>query len=212
MNKPSFPIRSVSLSLFFLAAFFFLGCANSKNNTKKYSADVVIYGGTSAAVTAAVEVVQSGKTVLIVSPDTHLGGLSSSGLGFTDTGNKAAIGGLSREFYHRVWLHYNDSVSWKWQKHSEYGNKGQGTPAIDGESRTMWIFEPHVAEQIFEDFITENKITVLRDEWLNREDRVVKKEGKIVSFNTLSGKTITGKIFIDATYEGDLMAAAGVSY
>jgi hypothetical protein len=174
-------------------------------------ADVIIYGGTSAAVTAAVEVVRSGKTVIMVSPDIHLGGLSSGGLGFTDTGNKETIGGLSREFYQRVWQHYNDSSAWKWQKHTEYGNKGQGTPAIDGENRTMWIFEPHVAEQVFEDFISENKITVYRDEWLNRESGVTMKDGQIISITTLSGKTFAGKIFIDATYEGDLMASSGVS-
>ena len=182
----------------------------SKTNTE--SADVIIYGGTSSAVIAAVEVVQSGKSVIVVSPEVHLGGLSSNGLGFTDTGNKSTIGGLSREFYHRVWLHYNDSTAWTWQKHSEYGNKGQGTIAMDGESRTMWIFEPHVAEKVFEDFISENKITVLRNEWLNREKGVRMKDDRIVSIATLSGKTLTGKVFIDATYEGDLMAAAGVSY
>lgn len=189
------------------------GCSNKKTNPNEYSADLIIYGGTSAAVTAAVEAVQSGKTVLVVSPDTHLGGLSSGGLGYTDTGNKSTIGGLSREFYHRVWLHYNDSAAWKWQKHSEYGNKGQGTVAMDGENRTMWIFEPHVAEQVFEDFIVENKITVLRNEWLDRTSAgVTKKDSKIISFRTLSGKVFSGKMFIDATYEGDLMAAAGVSY
>lgn len=132
--------------------------------------------------------------------------------GYTDTGNKATIGGLSREFYHRVWLHYNDSNSWKWEKHEEYGNKGQGTPAMDGENRTMWIFEPHVAEKVFEDFISEYNIPIYRDEWLNRESGIVTKEGKIVSFTTLSGKTFEGKMFIDATYEGDLMASANVSY
>jgi hypothetical protein len=195
------------LSIIFL--FSFLSC-NGNNLTLK--ADIIIYGGTSAAVTAAVEAVQSGKTVLIVSPDTHLGGLSSGGLGFTDTGEKTTIGGLSREFYHRIWLHYNEPASWNWQKHSEYGNKGQGTVAIDGETRTMWIFEPHVAEKVFEDFISENKIKVFRNEWLDRKNGVVKKNGKIVSITTLSGKTFTGKMFIDATYEGDLMAAAGVSY
>ncbi|MGD9558488.1 MAG: FAD-dependent oxidoreductase [Mangrovibacterium sp.] len=184
----------------------------SQENPATQKADVIIYGGTSAAVTAAVEVVRSGKTVIIVSPDTHLGGLTSGGLGFTDTGNKQTIGGLSREFYHRIWQHYNDSTAWKWQKHAEYGNKGQGTPAIDGENRTMWIFEPHVAEQVFEDFIAENKITVYRDEWLNRESGVAMTDGKIKTMTTLSGKTFEGKMFIDATYEGDLMAAAGVSY
>lgn len=181
-------------------------------NSGKYKADVIIYGGTSAAVTAAVEVVKSGKKAIIVSPDTHLGGLSSGGLGYTDTGNKTTIGGLSREFYHRVWLHYNDSNSWKWERHEEYGNKGQGTPAMDGENRTMWIFEPHVAEKVFEDFISEYNIPIYRDEWLNRESGIVTKEGKIVSFTTLSGKTFEGKMFIDATYEGDLMASANVSY
>ena len=174
--------------------------------------DVIIYGGTSAAVTAAVELASSGKSVVIVSPDTHLGGLSSGGLGFTDTGDKSTIGGLSREFYHRVWMHYNDSSAWVWEKHAEYGNKGQGTVAMDGKNRTMWIFEPHVAEQVFEDFIAENNIRIDRNEWLDREKGVQVKNGKITAITTLSGKTYQGKIFIDATYEGDLMAAAGVSY
>jgi len=201
-----------SICFFILSITVLPGLFSCSQDTNTQRADVIIYGGTSAAVTAAVEVVRSGKTVIVVSPDTHLGGLSSGGLGFTDTGNKETIGGLAREFYHRVWQYYNDSSAWKWQKHSEYGNKGQGTPAIDGENRTMWIFEPHVAEKVFEDLISENQITVSRDEWLNRESGVTMKEGKIVSITTLSGKTYSGKIFIDATYEGDLMAAAGVSY
>ena len=204
--------RISSLALLMAVSFLFSGCQTKQSNPNEFSADIIIYGGTSAAVTAAVEGVQSGKTVLVVSPDTHLGGLSSGGLGFTDTGNKSTIGGLSREFYHRVWLHYNDSVAWKWQKHSEYGNKGQGTVAMDGENRTMWIFEPHVAEKVFEEFIAENKITVMRDEWLDRTSGVILKNAKIESIKTLSGKTFSGKMFIDATYEGDLMAAAGVSY
>ncbi len=190
-----------------------IGCSQpKKSNQNKFSADVIIYGGTSGAITAAVEVARSGKSVVIVSPDVHLGGLTSGGLGYTDTGNKSVIGGLSREFYHRVWLHYNDSAAWKWQKHSKYGNKGQGTVAMDGENRTMWIFEPHVAEQVFEDFVKENNILVYRDEWLDRENGVEKHDNKIISFQTLSGKIFKGKIFIDTTYEGDLMAAAGISY
>src|SRR3954464_1423816 len=83
--------------------------------------DLVIYGGTSAAVIAAVQARSMGKSVVLVSPDKHLGGLSSGGLGFTDTGNKAVIGGLSREFYHRIWQHYQKPVAWNWQKKAEYG-------------------------------------------------------------------------------------------
>ncbi len=195
------------------------GCSNPKNPQNSMDsietvmdADVIIYGGTSAAVIAAVEVAQSGKSVIVVSPDIHLGGLSSGGLGWTDTGKKNTIGGLSRDFYHRVWQHYSEPSAWKWQEKSEYGNKGQGTVAMDGENRTMWIFEPHVAEQVFEDLIAENNINVLRDEWLDRGNGVIKQDGKITSFKTLSGKIFTGKIFIDATYEGDLMAAARVKY
>lgn len=195
-----------------LAAALLWSCQPKQATAPVFEADVIIYGGTSAAVIAAVEVSQSGKSVLIISPDKHLGGLTSGGLGYTDTGNKSVIGGLAREFYHKVWLHYNDSAAWVWQKHSEYGNKGQGTVAMDGENRTMWIFEPHVAEQVFEDFVKENNLTVYRDEWLDRENGVSKDGQQIISFKTLSGKTFKGKVFIDATYEGDLMAEAGVSY
>jgi hypothetical protein len=174
--------------------------------------DVVVYGGTSAAVVAAVQAQRMGKSVIIVSPDKHLGGLSSGGLGFTDTGNKAVIGGLSREFYHRVWRHYEQASAWTWQKREEYGNRGQGTPAIDRDQRTMWIFEPRVAEQVFEDLVREHKIPVHRNEWLNRAGGVRKDGARIVSITTVSGKAFSARMFIDATYEGDLMAAAKVDY
>ena len=174
--------------------------------------DVVIYGGTCAAVSAAVQASKMGKTAVIVGPDKHLGGLSSGGIGYTDSGNKAVIGGLARDFYHRVWKHYVDEVAWTWQKKSEFGAKGQGTPAIDGAEQTMWLFEPHVAEQIFEDYVKENHIPVLRDEWLDREHGVKLEGGRITAITMLSGKTFTGRMFIDATYEGDLMAAANVDY
>jgi hypothetical protein len=174
--------------------------------------DIIIYGGTCSAVIAAVQAKKMGKSVVIVSPDKHLGGLSSGGLGFTDTGNKAVIGGLSRDFYHRVSKHYDTDTAWKWQKKEEYGGKGQGTPAVDGENRTMWIFEPHVAEKIFEDYVREFSIPVHRDEWLDRAKGVKKDGARITSITTLSGKSYVGKMFIDATYEGDLMAAAGVDY
>lgn len=186
------------------------GCANK--NDKDYTADIIIYGGTPAAIVAAVQAKKMGKHVIVVSPDKHLGGLSSGGLGFTDTGNKEVIGGLAREFYHGIFEHYQKEDSWKWQKKEEYGNKGQGTPAIDGSERTMWIFEPHVAEEVFEDFVKDNDIEVLRDERLNRAKGVKIDNGQIASITTLSGKTFSGKMFIDATYEGDLMASAGISY
>ncbi len=177
-----------------------------------YEADVVIYGGTSAAITAAVQVKKMGKKPIVVSPDQHLGGLSSSGLGWTDSGKKEAIGGLAREFYHRVWRHYQSVDSWTWQKMEEYGNRGQGAPAIDGERRTMWIFEPKVAEGIFESWIVEHDLEVIRGEFLDRDKGVEMNGTEILSISTLSGNKFSGKAFLDCTYEGDLMAASGVSY
>jgi hypothetical protein len=176
------------------------------------SADIVIYGCTSGALTGAIQGKKMKKSVLIVCPEKHLGGLTAGGLGFTDTGNKAVIGGLSREFYHRVWQHYDKPAAWRWQKREEFGNKGQGTVALDQGARTMWIFEPHVAEQVYEAWVKEYKIPIYRDAWLNRAKGVTKQGERIVSIAMLNGDVYRGKMFIDATYEGDLMAAAGVSY
>ena len=203
-------IRINQLITGLLTLIFSFSCSTPSEKEEVY--DLVIYGGTSAAITAAVQAKRMGKTVVVVSPDKHLGGLTAGGLGWTDTGRKEVIGGLSREFYQRVYDHYQQPKAWKWQDKSEYGNTGQGTPAIDGAQRTQWIFEPHVAEQIFDDFIAENEIPLFRDEWLDRENGVTMEGNRIVAIRTLSGKEYKGKMFIDATYEGDLMATAGVSY
>jgi len=207
----------LSIKVLFILMAFLLGmlaCQSrqGKNNNQTMSVDVVIYGGTSAAVTAAVQVAKMGKTVVVVSPDKHLGGLSASGLGWTDTGDKSVIGGLARNFYHRLYKHYQKEESWQWQEAADYGNKGQGNRAIDGENRTMWIFEPHAAELVFDQLIEEYDIPLYREEWLDRDGGVQMKGTIIKSIRTLSSKVFEGRIFIDATYEGDLMAAAGVSY
>ncbi len=205
--------RIYFMAMFFAALILNTGCvSNPKKNGAEFKADVIIYGGTPAAVTAAVQVIKSGKTVIVVSPDKHLGGMSSSGLGYTDTGDKSVIGGLAREFYQGIYNYYQKAETWKWEKKENYGNVGQGTPAIDGNLKTMWIFEPHIAESVFETFVRNYKIRVFRNEWLNRETGVVQENGHIQSITTLSGFTFKGKIFVDATYEGDLMAASGVRY
>lgn len=206
-------MKPSAILLHFVPLLLMLSCQPEASDSPAiFQADVVIYGGTSAAVATAVQVSRMGKSILIVCPDTHLGGLSASGLGWTDTGNKGVIGGVSREFYQRIYQYYDQDETWKWQKKEEYGNRGQGTPALDGKNRTMWIFEPHIAEQVFEDFVREHQIQVLRNEWLDREAGVIVENGNIQSIRMLSGKTFEAKIFIDASYEGDLMAAAGVSY
>ena len=184
----------------------------SCSSTPEPDYDLVIYGGTSAAVIAAVQATRMGKSVVVVSPVTRLGGLTSGGLGWTDSGRKEVIGGLAREFYHRVWRHYQKPESWRWQKREDYGGRGQGTAAIDGENRTQWIFEPGVAAQVYEDFVSEENLRIDRNEWLDRDGGVEVQAGRVIALNTLSGKRYAGRMFLDCTYEGDLMAAAGVNY
>jgi len=169
------------------------------------TADVVIYGGTSAAIVAAIQAKAMGKSVVVVSPDRHLGGLTSGGLGWTDSGNKAVIGGLAREFYRRIKRHYDRPEAWVHQKPEHYKHFRPQDDAI-------WVFEPKVAEVAFDDWVAEEAIPVVRDDWLDRERGVVKEGERIVSITTLDGRTFAGTMFIDATYEGDLMAAAGVSF
>ncbi|TWT51167.1 Xanthan lyase precursor [Rubripirellula amarantea] len=191
--------------------FLFVLCCTNVFADQSY--DVVIYGGTSGAVTAAIQAKVMGKSVIIVSPDKHLGGLSSSGLGFTDSGNKDVVGGLSQEFYHRVWEHYQNPSVWTRQTKAEFGERSQGPPPRAGGVPTMWVFEPQVAESIFDAWINEYDIPLVREAYLDRSAGGVDvKNATIHSFKTLDGKTYRGKMFIDTTYEGDLMAAAGVSY
>ena len=186
--------------------------------------DVVIYGGTSGAVVAAVRAAMLGSSVVLVSPDKHLGGLSSGGLGYTDSGNTRAIGGLAREFYRRVWTHYQRPETWKWQPRESFAALGQGVKKSDVGDHSMWLFEPHVAERIFDQWLEEHGVEVVRDALLDREKGVEigpRDEAgagpRIVAITTLAGSSgparrFAGKVFIDATYEGDLMAAAGVKY
>jgi hypothetical protein len=206
-------LRSRTIFFYLAIAWLLSNCTDPvQQSSNSLSADIIIYGGTSAAVISAVQGKKMGKSVILVSPDKHLGGLTAGGLGWTDTGNKEVMGGLARVFYHRIYMHYDQPENWKWQSKEEYGNRGQGTLAIDGDARTMWIFEPHAAEQVFEDLVSEFDIEIHRDEWLDRENGVIVEDGKIISFSTLAGNTYSGLMFIDATYEGDLMASAGVSY
>jgi hypothetical protein len=172
--------------------------------------DVVVYGGTSAGVAAAVQVRRMGKTVALIEPTRQLGGLTTGGLGQTDIGNKAAIGGIAREFYQRVRRHYQEPAAWKWQTPPAYADRRQNR-GVKVET-AMWTFEPSAALEIVNDLVRAAGVDVIYNERLNRERGVAKNGPRIVSIAMESGRVFRGRVFIDATYEGDLMAAAGVSY
>ncbi|QDV06100.1 FAD dependent oxidoreductase [Planctomycetes bacterium Poly30] len=172
--------------------------------------DLVIYGGTSAGIVAGLQAVKMGKSVVVIEPSAREGGLSTGGLGQTDIGNKRVIGGLSREFYRRIASHYAEEESWTWQKRAEYRDGGQSRTS-EGEA-TMWTFEPSAALAVFRRWTSEVGLELVLQERLDRQDGVKMQAGRIVSITMESGRVFSGKMFLDCTYEGDLLAAAGVSY
>ena len=174
--------------------------------------DIVIYGGTSGGITAAIQAAREGRTAVLIEPTRFLGGLTTGGLGATDIGNKKAIGGLSREFYTGIAKYYADDTKWVHQTREAYFSKRpHGNAADEG---TMWTFEPHVATAVYDQMLKAagDKVTVVFGERLDLKKGVVKDGTRIVKIVMESGREFTGKVFIDATYEGDLMAKAGVSY
>ena len=179
--------------------------AQDANTAGIETADVVIYGGTSAGVAAAVQVSRMGYTVVLIEPGKHIGGLTSGGLGFTDSGDKRVIGGIAREFYRRIRQHYDDPAAWVYEKSTDYNRYRTGEDA-------MWTFEPKVAESLFHEMLLEAKVLLITGERLDRTSGVKTNRGRISSIKTESGRIFRGKQFIDATYEGDLMAAAKVRY
>lgn len=164
------------------------------------SLDICIYGGTSAGVIAAIAAARRKRSVLLVEPGRHLGGMSSGGLGFTDFGNKAAIGGMSREFYRRVGRHYGKDEA--------------------------WVFEPHVAERVYRDWAAEAGVKMLFEHRLCDVDKRGGRIERIMLESVPADPTnapgdsqairehvpVEAAAYIDASYEGDLMAMAKVSY
>jgi hypothetical protein len=169
--------------------------------------DIVVYGGTSGGISAAVQAARLGKSVVLIEPGKHLGGMTTGGLGATDIGNKAAIGGIAREFYQRIKKHYDDDAAWTQEKRADF--KGGGH---DPKEDTAWTFEPHIATAVYGAMLHEAKIPVVLGQRLDLAKGVMKDGKRITSITMESGETYRGKVFIDATYEGDLMAKAGVSY
>ncbi|HLT87611.1 MAG TPA: FAD-dependent oxidoreductase, partial [Sphingobacterium sp.] len=152
--------------------------------------DICIYGGSSAGVVAAYTAVKAGKTVVVIEPGGRVGGLSSGGLGMTDIGNKYVVTGLALDFYRKLGAYYG---------------------ALEN-----WIFEPKVALSVFEEYIRNANIDVI----YNRQLIDVKKEGGYIQEITVTNLdeqnspklTVKANMFMDCTYEGDLLAMAGASY
>ncbi|MCM2372223.1 FAD-dependent oxidoreductase [Aporhodopirellula aestuarii] len=176
-------------------------------SAEQTSTDVCVYGGTASGVVTAVQVARMGKSVVLIEPGQTIGGMTSGGLGNTDIGKQASIGGVTREFYQSIRDWYQDPAHWKFQDKDEYQWKG------DRVTEDAWfVFEPHVAELKLNEMLEEARVPVVYGERLDLNDGVKKEGANIVSIRMESGREFAAKVFIDCSYEGDLMAEAGVSY
>ncbi|MEL7120670.1 MAG: FAD-dependent oxidoreductase [Bacteroidota bacterium] len=178
-----------SSALILLLILFTLSSCIQESKDQQEQYDIAVYGGTSAGVIAAYSAAKLGKSVILIEPTAHLGGMTASGLGSTDIGNKYAVQGLARRFYRELGQHYGNFEN--------------------------WTFEPKVAEALFEKYIAEEQIKVL----FNHRIVSAQKSGTTIqeitienSANTEETTIILAKQYIDCTYEGDLMAKVGVSY
>ena len=180
-------------------------CASEKPH------DIVVYGGTSGGIIAAIQAAKSERSVVLVSPTSYLGGLTTSALGWTDLGSDAILGGLSRDFYTRIYHHYQKAEAWNWEERSKFANKGQGPPALNPKTQLASVFEPSVATSVFNDMLKEHGVTVVTAR-LDLKNGVVMDGKRIQKIRTEDGREFAGKMFIDASYEGDLLPGAGVSF
>lgn len=175
------------------------------------AADLVVLDATPAGIAAAITAERAGHEALILSPYERIGGLTTSGLGATDVGNKAAIGGLAREFYEALGAHYADESHWTREARS--GFRGRGHAAGDSAA---WTFEPGVALEVLEGWLAEEGVDVVRGAELDRSSvRFTEGVGgarRVASIALTDGRRVAGRVFVDASYEGDLLAAAGVPH
>ena len=177
--------------------------------------DLVIYGGTPAGISAAVQAKRSGLKAVMIEPGGVIGGLTTGGLGRTDIGSKNGFGGIAREFYQAVATWYRDPQNWTRQTREEFASamKTANDKRFVPDEDAMWCFEPSVARKILEGWEKRDGLKFVRRERLDRSPGgVTKKNGRITAIRMESGKIFKGRMFMDATYEGDLLAAAGVAY
>jgi flavin-dependent dehydrogenase len=178
-----------------LLSFCLVGCASTVSRESAETFDVVVYGATPGGVTAAVAAAREGATVALVEPLEIVGGIMSSGLSFSDSNqtDRRTLLGLFEEVHKRIEADYKAR-----------GIKLAYSVAVKDQSR--WTYEPHVAQQVFEQMFAEAHVRVVLGSPLRKVD---KRGARIASITVGSGHVISGKQFIDCTYEGDLMAAAG---
>lgn len=195
------------LSLFSFSSFIF-------SQEKDQAYDICVYGESASGVIAAIQSARMGKKTVLLSKNNHVGGLATSGLTATDMNRNDVIGGITREFYQKVYDYYLNPAVWRNQDRESFmeSTLRRTYRGKNDERRMQWVYESHVGENIMKKMLNEAGVEVLYNHRLDLKKNVEKEGNKIKSIKLDNGKTITSKIFIDASYEGDLMAKSGVSY
>lgn len=178
------------------------------------SCDVLVYGGTPAGIMAAISAAANGQRTILIEPHQRLGGVMTSGLCATDMNSHTRIGGRAKEFFQRVYAHYQRPEAWRSETREQYFARsinrvftGKHDP-----SKMQWVFEPHVAQHLFEKLLDEAGVTVVHQQRLDRQQTINARQQRLTSIRTEDGQIYSAKMFIDASYEGDLMALSQVSY
>ncbi len=184
-DRRSFLVKGAALAGMGLSAGLGLGATAPTAD----EADLIIWDSTPAGLTAAIAAARAGLSVIIVTEDQHLGGLQTSGLGYTNAGQIPTMGGITREFHERVLKYYA----------GKYGHKSDQVRACLNGFR----FEPHVAEAIWEAWLRETGVQCARQEVIQSVDKA---GVRITTLRTVNGRGFRGKVFLDASYEGDLLA------
>jgi len=194
----------ITIIALFVASAFVLPCPSLRAQSSPQQDrnwEVVVYGSTPAGIVAAIQLAKWNHHVLLLEPSGHLGGMTTGGLGATDIGNKSVIGGMSREFYAKVYDTYQSPRRWRFESAKDFQSSRQQSQEL-----TQWTFEPHVAAEIFENWLIQSKVTYRLNAKLDRSQSITLRENRLDAIPLRGGEQISARYFIDATYEGDLLA------
>ncbi|MDP0499863.1 MAG: FAD-dependent oxidoreductase [Verrucomicrobiota bacterium JB022] len=180
------------------------------NRTLSSLYDVVVYGSCGAGFAAAVQAGRDGLKVLLIEPGPRIGGMTTNGLGATDIGSPRAIGGMAREFYERIFEHYEAPGSWWFESREEYLPKHP--LSVKDDDRMHFFFEPSVALAMVTQMLEEAGVEVITGVGLDRTASLQFEGSAIRAIPLKGGTVVSGRFFVDASYEGDLMAMADVPY